>query len=146
MKKPFTPYQHRATKLVWAWRIYAVVGIVAIPFLELRLLGGLVLITGWVILYGIAAMSDAVFDSLNERINIQSAWLAHRIDAIEFPSKGQFGTNGQMRWVTKGVPTDRSSYYFDNFPEQFSAEDQKEAWKLIEKDKQANAGANDQRA
>lgn len=143
MKQLLTHYQRRVTKFIWAARAYSVGGLLFLLFQEDVFIGAMVLITGCVILYGMAVLSDAVFDSLNERINIQSAWLACRLDAIEQKSSIRIEETGQVRWITNGVPTDHSNYYFDTFPERFSAEDQRQAWKLIEEKRKSvtNPGA-----
>ena len=63
-----------------------------------------------VILRGIPAASDAIFDSLFERINAQSAWLHTRLNEIESNTskggslKGQEGGCIRLRaWMTISI-------------------------------------------
>jgi hypothetical protein len=51
-----------------------------------------------VVVRGIAAASDAVFDSLFERINAQSAWLHTRLNEIESNVSRDGSLKGQERW------------------------------------------------
>jgi hypothetical protein len=57
--------------------------------------------------YFVASSSDALFDSINERINLQSAWLEVRLDIIEHREKG-----GRQRWTNRG-----GDYYYYFCPE-----------------------------
>ena len=100
-----TRYQHRVTKFIYVSGAYVIGGIIAVVAFDLGRLGALIILTGTVIFYCIAALADAVYDSLNERINIQSSWLAYRLDAIEFRAPQQ------NLWVTRGSGSAPSASY-----------------------------------
>lgn len=114
MSERQTRYQHRISKLVWAANIYGVLGAFGIWYSSLPALAWLVLASTITVLYAVAAGFDAVFDSLNERINIQSAWLDARLSVLE---KATGASSGQAKWAEHGVPTDDSEHYFHVYPE-----------------------------
>jgi hypothetical protein len=125
-KKELTPYQRRATGMVWANRIYIVVAVAICGFGELGYLGWLIVATGFAVMYGIATMADAVFDSLHERLNMQSEWLDIRLRALENHEDPL--RSGQLLWQLNGIPTDNLMHYHSSFPEILTEDEQRSAW------------------
>lgn len=66
------------------------------------------------ILASLAAAFDALYDSLQERINIQSSWLDMRLIVLENAVQAK---SGQSAWQMKAIPTDDPTYYWSHFPE-----------------------------
>ena len=109
-----TRYQARVTKFVWAGNIYGTVGLIALFFLQAPLTAWVVYLSTLALHYCIAAVADAIFDSLNERVNIQSSWLDRRLSVIE---ERVGASSGQERWRKNATPTDDPSHYYDSYPE-----------------------------
>lgn len=114
-KKKMTHYQTRITKLVWAGNIYSVVCPIALLYFGSSLIGWLVYFSTATINYCLAAGLDAVFDSVSERVNIQSAWLDVRLSVLERAVNAE---SGQEEWRNSGVPTNDAQHYFYRYPEQ----------------------------
>lgn len=113
-----THYQHRVTKLVWLSNIYCAAGAAWLIYKQIDQTGWLVYFSTVAILYGIAAASDAVYDSLYERTNLQSAWLQSRLNALE--SSSGLSTSGDAAWAANAVPTSDPTHYYDLLPERVS--------------------------
>lgn len=70
-----TRYQARMTKLVWSGRFYSIVGFVALVFIwfecpkEIFIVSTLVYFSTQTIWTWIAIASDAIYDSINEKLN-----------------------------------------------------------------------------
>jgi hypothetical protein len=60
--------------------------------------------------YALSAASDAVFDSLFERINLQSAWLHARLTEIESNTAKDGKARAQERW--QSWPLDDDHHYY----------------------------------
>jgi hypothetical protein len=58
----------------------------------------------------VAAALDAIFDSLFERINLQSAWLETRLTMIESNTAKDGKLRAQQLWQSAGL--DESDYYY----------------------------------
>lgn len=110
-----THYQHRVTKLVWLSNIYSAAGAAWLLYSQIGQIGWLVYFSTVAILYGLAAAADAVYDSLYERTNLQSAWLQSRLNAIE--SSIGVPEPSDAAWVANAVPTSDPSHYYDFLPE-----------------------------
>lgn len=109
-----TNYQARVSKLVWVGNIYGIGMFIYFYFKQASFEAWVIYISTLAILYGIAAAADAVFDSINERINVQSSWLHVRLGSIE----NHIGAkSGQQDWKNDAMPTNDSSHYYDSFPE-----------------------------
>ena len=113
-KKKMTHYQTRITKLVWASNIYLIVCPLALLYLDSSQVGWLVYFSTATINYCLAAGLDAAFDSLIERVNIQSSWLDVRLSVLE---RAANAGSGQDAWRSCGVPTDDTEHYFYSYPE-----------------------------
>ncbi len=113
-KKKMTHYQHRVTKLVWAGNIYSVVCPIALLYFGSTVVGWIVYASTMILHYSLAAGLDALFDSLSERVNIQSSWLDVRLSVLE-PAVN--ANAGQDAWRKNGVPTNDVQHYFYNYPE-----------------------------
>jgi hypothetical protein len=61
--------------------------------------------------WALSAASDAIFDSLFERINLQSAWLHARLTEIESNTSKDGRLRGQRRWEKYGSEDDDAHYY-----------------------------------
>jgi hypothetical protein len=114
VKKKLTNYQDRMSKLVWFANIYGVVAAIAIWFNQLGPLAWLIYFSALLIVWSVAAGFDAVFDSLNERINIQSEWMHTRISTLENATNSD---SGQEKWLKEAIPTDDPAHYFHSYPE-----------------------------
>ncbi len=113
-KKAFTHYQRRITKVVWAGNAYTVLCPVILWYFSVSAIGWIIYFSTLLLHYSLAAMSDAIFDSMSERTNIQSSWLDVRLRALE---KALHVQSGQDSWRESGVPTNDPAYYFSNYPE-----------------------------
>jgi hypothetical protein len=102
-------------KGVWATNIYVVGALAALFYYDLGRLALFIFGSVCVLLYCVAALADAVFDSLSERVNIQSPWLDVRLGVLE---KAARADSGPMTWMREVMPTDDPSHYFRAFPEQ----------------------------
>jgi hypothetical protein len=74
----------------------------------------LIYISTAALFYGVAAGFDALYDSLFERINIQSSWLDVRLAVLE---RAAGARSGQDIWRADGVPTSDLSHYYESYPE-----------------------------
>lgn len=117
-KKKMTHYQQRMTKLVVTSNVYLVACPIAFFFTEASPTAWLIWISTAAVLFGLAAALDAVFDSLSERINIQSAWLDVRLSVLE---RAVGARSGQEAWRNQGVATDDPEHYFYAYPERLEA-------------------------
>lgn len=115
--KKMTHYQSRITKLVWASNIYLIGCPIALFYFGSTPVGWLIYFSTATINYCLAAGCDAVFDSLSERVNIQSSWLEVRLSVLD---QAVDARSGQEAWREHGVPTDDAEYYFSNSPERLS--------------------------
>lgn len=73
------------------------------------------------IVRGIAAASDAIFDSLFERINVQSAWLHARLSEIEANSSKDGVPRSQERWQHSNESMHDDAHYYTS-PEWYGRE------------------------
>jgi hypothetical protein len=69
---------------------------------------------------GLSAASDAIFDSLFERINLQSAWLDARLTEIETNTAKDGKPKAQERWLN--WPIDEDAHYYSS-PERYRKTD-----------------------
>ena len=113
MKKK-TNYQERVSKLIWVGNLYMIIGFFTLYSKDAPIIAWVVFLSTLVIIYCMAVLSDAIFDSLSERINIQSTWLDKRLESIEL-SVGS--TKGQEKWNAEAIPTNDKEHYFYNYPE-----------------------------
>src|SRR5437762_6356935 len=114
-KKTMTRYQTRVTKLVWGSNAYLIVVPIALLYFGSPLLGWPIYFSTATINFCLAAGLDAVFDSLSERMNIQSSWLDVRLGVVE---RAVGAESGQEAWKTEAVPTNDPAHYFSAYPEQ----------------------------
>lgn len=114
-KKKLTHYQTRITKLVWASNLYLVVCPIALLYFGSSHIGWLLYFSTATITYCLAAGLDAVFDSLSERVNVQSSWLDIRLSVLEHAVNAK---SGQEAWRTNATSTDDAQHYFYSYPEQ----------------------------
>jgi hypothetical protein len=112
--KKMTHYQTRISKLVWASNIYLVACPIALVHYDSTSIGWLVYFSTATVNFCLAAGCDAVFDSLTERLNIQSTWLQVRLSVLE---RAVHSSSGQGEWRDHGVPTDDAEHYYYNYPE-----------------------------
>ena len=115
MRKKATNYQARVTKAVWLAAAYSMVCAAAVWYYEMGRLGWLVWLSTLVVLACMASLADAIFDSLSERLNIQSSWLDVRLSVLERSSRAE---SGQVVWLRDAIPTDDPAHYYATFPEQ----------------------------
>lgn len=107
-------YQKRMTKFVWISNIYGAICFCTLTYLKAPLTDWLVYLSAAVILYALAAGLDAVFDTLSERINVQSSWLDVRLSVLESKIDAD---SGQLAWRQIGTPTYDNSHYHYSYPE-----------------------------
>jgi hypothetical protein len=117
-KSPTFRYQRRQNKLV------AVSGLLFLGIATLCVWGaasqslaaGITLAFAFLVLIhtrALAAASDAIFDSLFERINLQSTWLHVRLNQIESNTEKDGKLKSQQRWQRNftDFKTDDRHYY-----------------------------------
>ena len=102
-QSPTYRYQQRQNKLVGMNRLinYGILTLIVWQAAEHNLAVGIAItfiLLRATILGAAAAVSDAVFDSLFERINLQSEWLRTRLDALELELAERGHTRGQENW------------------------------------------------
>ena len=115
MKRKASNYQERVSKAVWLAGAYSMAGAVAVWYYEMGRLGWLVWLSTLAVLACMATLADAIFDSLSERLNIQSSWLDVRLSVLERSSRTE---SGQALWLRDAMPTDDLAHYYATFPEQ----------------------------
>ncbi len=122
---PVHAYQSRQNKLIFSGSILPLLFWTGVVWFaaDKNIVWGL--IAAFSILYGKlhyvqAAGSDAVFDSLWERINLQSKWLDFRLQAIEALIKTgerRENLNGQQLWQDKMADDNQLPEAWHNYPE-----------------------------
>jgi hypothetical protein len=117
---PTYSYQNRQSKLVFSGSLPAAFWIAVVWFAASQsLVAGLVVafrVFYFKIHFVAAVASDAVFDSLWERINLQSRWLDFRLTQIDgqLNWEGRPGRSGQELWgdhAFEGQLSDAWSHY-----------------------------------
>ena len=123
---PTYTYQRRQTKLIFSSAIPALfwVGLIAYTLNE-NLTYGLTL--AFAVLYAklhftTAASADAIFDSLWERINLQSRWLNSRLTHLEDVMKAQGKERpwGQQLWAENESYDGQLNDAWNSYPEKES--------------------------
>jgi hypothetical protein len=125
-KSPTWRYRKRTNKLV------VVSGLLVLGFASLCVWGAsgqsiplgitvsfafLVVLNVW----ALSAASDAIFDSLFERINLQSAWLHARLTEIETNTSKDGRLRAQRRW--EKYATDDEDTQYNTCPERYRGTD-----------------------
>lgn len=109
-----TRYQVRITKFIWAGHAYTWAGLIGLLLVHAPVVAWVVYLSTITLIYCIASVSDAIFDSLNERVNIQSSWLHTRLSVVE---ERLGARSGQEQWLNDAVPTNDPAHYFESYPE-----------------------------
>jgi hypothetical protein len=113
-KTKLTRYRTRMEKLYWVGNIFVWLVPIAIFYFGSSLIAWLVYVSTITVFLALAFGFEAVFDSLSERVNIQSAWIDVRLSVIE---RAVNATSGQEAWRKEGIPTNDNHHYFRNYPE-----------------------------
>lgn len=112
--KKQSSYQKRTEKFIAIGLIYAALSGLTLAFADDIKIEAMLFWSTLTIILCLATGFDAVRDSINERINIQSSWLNMRIKNLENATNAK---SGERIWQENGIPTDDSSHYYDEYPE-----------------------------
>ncbi len=123
--RPTERYQQRQNKLVFSASLLVSLFWIGIVYIATEKSLGAGIVTAFAILYykihfASAVSSDAIFDSLWERINLQSNWMESRFDSIEVNIEKLMPTEvtkaqGSKIFRARGGPYIDESYFI--YPE-----------------------------